>query len=155
MRVYTERCLRNLQDRMIVCGFEGWDVFIVLGVALVLQMVKVNGLAVWVIAGLLSAFLILIKKGKKHYFALCLEFDVASQGKTIQEARKNLQEAVEVFIDEVKRSGDQKIFFKRRAPYKYWQEYYKAYSKQFPAQVLKETAKSSHHPHITLQPVYT
>ena len=64
MRVYTEHCLRNLQDRMIVCGFEGWDVFIVLGVALVLQMVKVNGLAVWAIAGLLSAFLILIKKGK-------------------------------------------------------------------------------------------
>jgi len=72
MRVYTEHCLRNLQDRMIVCGFEGWDVFIVLGVALVLQMVKVNGLAVWAIAGLLSAFLILIKKGKppnatEHY----------------------------------------------------------------------------------------
>ena len=72
MRVYTERCLRNLQDRMIVCGFEGWDIFIVVGAALILQMVKVNNLLIWVIAGGLSAFLILIKKGKpanatEHY----------------------------------------------------------------------------------------
>jgi hypothetical protein len=31
MRAYSEKCLRNLQDRMIVFGFEGWDIFIVLG----------------------------------------------------------------------------------------------------------------------------
>ena len=72
MRVYAERCLRNLQDRMIVCGFEGWDIFIVVGAALILQMVKVNNLLIWAIAGGLSAFLILIKKGKpanatEHY----------------------------------------------------------------------------------------
>ncbi|MBF0489355.1 MAG: ATP-binding protein, partial [Candidatus Omnitrophica bacterium] len=72
MRVYMEKCLRNLQDRMIVFGFEGWDIFIVLGAALILQTVKVNNLVIWGSVGILSGFLILIKRGKpanatEHY----------------------------------------------------------------------------------------
>ena len=72
MRAYSEKCLRNLQDRMIVFGFEGWDIFLVLGAALILQIVKVNDLAIWAICGFLSGFLILVKRGKppnasEHY----------------------------------------------------------------------------------------
>ena len=72
MRGYSEKCLRNLQDRMIVFGFEGWDIFIVLGAALILQIIKVNNLVVWGICLVLSGFLILIKRGKppnatEHY----------------------------------------------------------------------------------------
>ena len=72
MRHYSEKCLRNLQDRMIVFGFEGWDIFLVLGTALILQIVKVNNLVVWAICGILSGFLILVKRGKpanasEHY----------------------------------------------------------------------------------------
>jgi len=57
---------------MIVFGFEGWDIFIVLGTALILQTVKVHNLVIWEVCGLLSGFLILIKKGKpanatEHY----------------------------------------------------------------------------------------
>ena len=73
MRTYSEKCLRNLQDRMIVFGFEGWDIFIVLGTALILQTIKVNNLVVWAVCGVLSGFLILVKRGKpanatEHYF---------------------------------------------------------------------------------------
>jgi predicted RNase H-like HicB family nuclease len=32
------------------------------------------------------------------YVALCPELDVASQGESIEDARKNLQEAVELFL---------------------------------------------------------
>lgn len=32
------------------------------------------------------------------YSALCPEFDIASQGDTVEAARKNLQEAVELFL---------------------------------------------------------
>ena len=57
---------------MIVFGFEGWDIFMVLGAALILQTIKVNSLVVWAVCGVLSGFLILIKKGKpanatEHY----------------------------------------------------------------------------------------
>ena len=40
-----------------------------------------------------------IEREGKWYVALCPELDVASQGKTIEEARKNLQEAVELFFE--------------------------------------------------------
>jgi predicted RNase H-like HicB family nuclease len=33
------------------------------------------------------------------YVALCPEFDVASQGETIEQARDNLREAVELFLE--------------------------------------------------------
>lgn len=35
------------------------------------------------------------------YVALCLEVDVASQGRTIEEALANLSEAVELYFEEV------------------------------------------------------
>lgn len=38
-----------------------------------------------------------IKEGK-WYVARAVEFDVVSQGKTLDEARKNLQEAVELHL---------------------------------------------------------
>ncbi len=41
---------------------------------------------------------ILEKKGDM-YVALCPELDVASQGDTIEEARQNLVEAVELFLE--------------------------------------------------------
>jgi len=43
----------------------------------------------------------IIKKGDKQYVALCPELDVASQGYTIEDALKNLKEAVELYIEEM------------------------------------------------------
>jgi predicted RNase H-like HicB family nuclease len=41
----------------------------------------------------------LIERDGTGYTALCPELDVASQGDTIQEARKNLLEALELFFE--------------------------------------------------------
>ena len=43
----------------------------------------------------------IIKKGEKQYVALSPEIDVASQGYTIEEALKNLKEAVDLYIEEI------------------------------------------------------
>jgi predicted RNase H-like HicB family nuclease len=39
------------------------------------------------------------REGKFHV-ALCTELDVASQGKSVEEALRNLKEAVELFLEE-------------------------------------------------------
>ena len=41
----------------------------------------------------------IIRKETGGYFALCPELDVASQGDTIEEAKSNLKEAVELFLE--------------------------------------------------------
>ena len=46
-------------------------------------------------------FTAVIKKGEKQYVALCPELDVVSQGHTIEQALKNLKEAVELYIEEM------------------------------------------------------
>lgn len=44
-------------------------------------------------------FTVVITKEEKWYVALCIELGVVSQGKTIDEAKMNLQEAVELYIE--------------------------------------------------------
>ena len=41
----------------------------------------------------------IIEREGDGYVALCPELDVASQGNTIEDARNNLQEAVELFLE--------------------------------------------------------
>jgi predicted RNase H-like HicB family nuclease len=41
----------------------------------------------------------IIEREGGGFVALCPELDVASQGDTIEEARKNLQEALELFFE--------------------------------------------------------
>ena len=41
----------------------------------------------------------LIEREGDGYVSLCPELDVASQGKTIEEARDNLREALELFLE--------------------------------------------------------
>ncbi|MCJ8283463.1 MAG: type II toxin-antitoxin system HicB family antitoxin [Rivularia sp. ALOHA_DT_140] len=41
----------------------------------------------------------IIEREDDWYVALCPELDIASQGKTIEEARDNLVEAVELFFE--------------------------------------------------------
>lgn len=40
-----------------------------------------------------------IEKEKDSYVALCPELDIASQGNTVEEARKNLEEALSLFFE--------------------------------------------------------
>ena len=49
-------------------------------------------------AAKLAATAAIWREGNLHV-ALCPEFDVASQGKTASEARMNVQEALELFLD--------------------------------------------------------
>ena len=41
----------------------------------------------------------IIEKEGNGYVSLCPEIDIASQGDTIEEARRNLQEALELFFE--------------------------------------------------------
>jgi predicted RNase H-like HicB family nuclease len=41
----------------------------------------------------------IIERDDETYVALCPELDIASQGGTVDEARANLEEAVELFFD--------------------------------------------------------
>lgn len=41
----------------------------------------------------------IIEREGDWYFALCPELDIASQGKTVEEARYNLTEAIELLLE--------------------------------------------------------
>ena len=63
-------------------------------------------------------FTAIIEKEDNSFVALCPEIDVASQGDTVEEAKKNLQEAVELFFEcasgeEIKERLKQEIFITR------------------------------------------
>ncbi len=49
--------------------------------------------------GKVQQFTAIIEREENQYVALCPELDVASQGDTVEEARKNLQEALELFFE--------------------------------------------------------
>jgi predicted RNase H-like HicB family nuclease len=42
----------------------------------------------------------IVHKEGKWYVSLCPELDIASQGKTVEQAVANLREAVELYLDE-------------------------------------------------------
>ncbi len=44
-------------------------------------------------------FTAIIEKEDNDYVALCPELDIASQGSTIEEAKANLQEAINLFFE--------------------------------------------------------
>ena len=44
-------------------------------------------------------FTAIIEKEDDSYVSLCPELDIASQGDTIEEAKKNLHEAIELFFE--------------------------------------------------------
>ena len=60
----------------------------------------------------------IIEKDGDLYVALCPELDIASQGTTIEDAKANLKEAVELFLecadpDEVRRRTRGEVFVTR------------------------------------------
>jgi predicted RNase H-like HicB family nuclease len=44
-------------------------------------------------------FTAIIEREDQGYVALCPELDIASQGETVEQARDNLTEAVELFLE--------------------------------------------------------
>ena len=55
---------------------------------------------------------LLLQREGDGYVATCPELDVASQGDTVEEARSNLQEAVELFLET---ASPQEIHQRKRA----------------------------------------
>jgi len=60
----------------------------------------------------------IIEREDAGYVALCLELDIASQGDTVEQARDNLTEAVEMFLEcadqsEVKSRLKNEVFITR------------------------------------------
>lgn len=49
-------------------------------------------------------FTAIIEREGDGYVSLCPELDIASQGNTIEEARKNLAEALELFLEHASES---------------------------------------------------
>ena len=47
----------------------------------------------------LQQFTAIIEKEENQYVGLCPEFDIASQGGSVEEARANLVEALELFFE--------------------------------------------------------
>jgi predicted RNase H-like HicB family nuclease len=63
-------------------------------------------------------FTAVIEREDDGYVALCPELDVASQGNTIEEAKRNLVEAIELFFEtasksEIKERLHEEIFITR------------------------------------------
>ena len=44
-------------------------------------------------------FTVIIEKEDNMYVGLCTELDIASQGNSVEEARENLKEAIELFLE--------------------------------------------------------
>ncbi len=66
----------------------------------------------------LQQFTAIIEKEENQYVALCPELDIASQGGSVEEARTNLVEALELFFEsaspkEVKERLHDEVFITR------------------------------------------
>jgi len=49
---------------------------------------------------MIYSFTTTITKEKRWYVARCIELGVVSQGKTIETAKKNLREAIELYLED-------------------------------------------------------
>ncbi|MEW6609194.1 MAG: hypothetical protein AB1414_17415 [bacterium] len=82
----------------------------------------------------------LIEKEGDIYSAVCLELNVASQGKTMEETRRNLQEAVELYLEDVLESGDEQEFIPRPASMEEWIKFFDAEAKFMAKELPKTTS---------------
>ena len=65
----------------------------------------------------------IIEKEGDVYCALCLELDIATEADTLEEAKKNLREAVEGYVESVVRDGEESDFIPRPVPEEVIQDY--------------------------------
>ena len=86
-------------------------------------------------------FHILIEREDSLYSALCLELNVASQGKTLKEAEKNIREAIELYLEDVYEAGDEKEFIPRPAPVEEWLKYFQKEAESIKKEILKDKGR--------------
>jgi predicted RNase H-like HicB family nuclease len=88
----------------------------------------------------------LIEKEGNLYAAICLELNVASQGKTAEEAIENLKEAVELFLETVYEDGEEDQFIPRPASEEDWIRYF-----QTEVKVLQEGLRPNKKPVVEFE----
>jgi len=66
----------------------------------------------------------IIEKSDDIYTAICIEFDIATEGGTLKEARNNLKEAVEGYLESVTKDNEEDDFIPRPVSEKVIEEYY-------------------------------
>ncbi len=82
---------------------------------------------------------ILIEKEGGLYSSLCLELNVASQGKTVVEAKENMKEAIELYLEDVWEAGDEKEFIPRPAPAEEWLKYFQQKAYEIKKDILRKS----------------
>ncbi len=65
----------------------------------------------------------IIQKEEDRYTAICLELDIATEGESLEEAKQNLREAVEGYVESVIKDGEEKDFIPRPVPDEIVEEY--------------------------------
>ena len=65
----------------------------------------------------------IVEKEGDVYCALCLELDIATEADTLEDAKKNLKEAVEGYIESVMMDGEEDEFIPRLVPEEVIKEY--------------------------------
>jgi predicted RNase H-like HicB family nuclease len=88
-------------------------------------------------------FNILIEKSGDVYTALCLDLDIASEGKTIKEAKQNIQDAINLYIQTVIKKGWENDFIPRPAPIKEWQKFLRARAINIQDGLVKKRSRKS------------
>jgi predicted RNase H-like HicB family nuclease len=83
---------------------------------------------------------ILIEKEGDLYSSLCLELNVASQGKTADEAKENIKEAIELYLEDVWEAADEKEFIPRPAPVEEWLKYFQQKAQEIKRDILRKSA---------------
>ncbi len=56
----------------------------------------------------------MINKEDKMFFAHCPELDIGSQGDTVEEANRNLKDAVVLYLNTIEELGTRKEIFKKK-----------------------------------------
>ncbi len=59
----------------------------------------------------MTRFTIVITKGEVAYVSYCQELGIASQGKTVRAAKKNIRQAIHLYLEESKNSKVDKSRF--------------------------------------------
>ncbi|MCI0471563.1 MAG: DUF433 domain-containing protein [Candidatus Aminicenantes bacterium] len=86
-------------------------------------------------------FHVLVEKEGKLYSALCLELNVASQGRTLIEANKNIREAITLYLEDVYDAKDEKSFVPRPAPVSEWLKFFKQDAENLKAVIRSRNLK--------------
>jgi predicted RNase H-like HicB family nuclease len=69
----------------------------------------------------------IIEKEEDRYTAICLELDIATEGDSLEEARRNLKEAVEGYIESVQEDNEDAEFIPRPVPEHVIEKYFKKF----------------------------